>query len=377
MKILFVSSDPQLLRAESEVYSRHLQYAALFGELHIVIRSEKTMKLVNGPLTIHAFRCGRFIAPLLLALKTRNLVHEIGIEIVSAQDPFEHGWAAAHAVRNTSARLHIQVHTDFLTRWFTHGDLFHAPAVPAPLLNRVRRLLADHVLLQAHGIRVVSERVRDSLIREYGVHIPEPVVIPISVSLESYPVISLPDHTFTFALISVSRLEPEKRIEDILVAVAKISREYPSVGLFIVGEGRERSRLVSLTQSLQIQDRVHFLGAKSVAEVSGLMQSAQAFIQASAYEGYGMTLLEAALARIPIITTDVGIVGEVFKGYEDVLAVPVGDPAALATHIAGLVEDAQARRGLVINAERKAREHVKFAHETANSIAEHLRSLLV
>src|SRR5690606_9973815 len=90
----------------------------------------------------------------------------------------------------------------------------------------------------------------------------------------------------------------------------------------------------------------------------GLMRSAQAFIQASAYEGYGRTLMEAALARVPIITTDVGIVGEVFAGYDDVLAAPPGDPAALATHIMGLIEDQAARRMLVIGAEEAARRHL-------------------
>ena len=111
-----------------------------------------------------------------------------------------------------------------------------------------------------------------------------------------------------------------------------------------------------MTRSLGLADKVIFLGNRP--DAWGLMQSAQAFIQASAYEGYGRTLIEAALARVPIITTDVGIVGEVFKGYEDILAVPVADPTALSLSIVGFIEDNGVRQDLPRHAETAARAHL-------------------
>ena len=98
------------------------------------------------------------------------------------------------------------------------------------------------------------------------------------------------------------------------------------------------------------------------------MRSAHGFIQASAYEGYSRTLLEAALARVPIITTDVGIVGEVFTGFRDVLSIPPRDPNGLAVQIVGLVEDPQARHGLVIHAEHAAKTHLESLPPLAASI---------
>jgi glycosyltransferase involved in cell wall biosynthesis len=209
-----------------------------------------------------------------------------------------------------------------------------------PFLNTYRRNIAERVLPAAHGIRVVSERIKASLVARYGTRIPEPVVIPVAVDATVPDPVRLPDHSFTFALIAVSRLEPEKRIEDILAALKLVLPNYPMVGLFVVGAGSERKRLEKMTHRLDLSDHVVFLkGWRPAKEAWGLMRSAQAFIQASAYEGYGVTLIEAALARIPIITTDVGIVGEVFKGYEDVLAVPVADPTALSLAIVGFIED--------------------------------------
>lgn len=355
MKVLFISNDLSIFDSASETHHRMQRYADAIGELHILSRAPRGGKrFQEGALTLHPLTGSKFN----MARHIREIIDVEDIELVSAQDPFEHGYAAMQAVEGTKVKLHIQVHTDFLSPWFVKGGGFRSSYIRVPLINHVRRYLADRVLPRASGIRVVSERVRSSLIERYGKRIPDPSVIPIAVSGVVPHAVPLPSHEFPFALITVSRLEPEKRIEDILFALARIHFDYPSVGLFIVGTGGELPRLRRLTKKLGLSGRVVFIDEWR-SDAWGLMQSAQAYIQASAYEGYGRTLVEAALARLPIITTDVGIVGEVFKGYKEVLSAPIADPAALAVHIRGLVDDHQARSLLAFEAEKTAREHVE------------------
>lgn len=374
MKVLFISNDPLLFVPDSAVRARMHVYADAIGELHIMSRAPVASEVHEENLHIYGVRAGKLMGLRTFARTAQALIVAQGIEVVSAQDPFEYGLVALWASRGTPAKLHIQVHTDFLSRWFTRDGNLRAPRVRMPLLNAVRRNVAGFVLPHAAGIRTVSKRVRDSLVNRYGSRIPEPSVIPIAISDVERDAVALPPHLFTFALITVSRLEPEKRIEDIIAALARVALHYPGVGLVIVGEGRERARLTRAVRKLGLTDRVLFLGART--DAVGLMKSAQAYIQASAYEGYGVTLIEAACARLPIITTDVGIVGEVFTGYDDVLSVPVGDPAALATHIMGLVEDMQARQMLVRSAEQAARAHLVGVKEQAERIAHDLARVL-
>jgi glycosyltransferase involved in cell wall biosynthesis len=215
--------------------------------------------------------------------------------------------------------------------------------------------------------------VKESLLARYGARIPEPVVIPVAVDATVPDPVRLHAHPFQFSLLTVGRLEPEKRIQDIIAALKLVVPKYPMVGLFVVGEGSERGNLEALVRAFGLEDHVLFLkGWRPVSEVRGMMQSAQAFIQASAYEGYGRTLLEAALAKVPIITTDVGIVGEVFKGYEDVLAVPVADPTALSLSIVGLIEDMSVRQELPRHAEAAARAHLASVGDIPARICEDL-----
>jgi glycosyltransferase involved in cell wall biosynthesis len=379
MNVLFISNDPTLFDPVSATRARMRAYAHEIGTLHVLSAgrgpaTEREEIEGGGTLFIHAVAPVKSSKLFALLRRAKQLVQDEHIEIVSAQDPFEYGWVAMLAVRGTPAKLHIQVHTDVFSPWFTKGNLTYVSRMHMPFINRIRQNIADKVLPNAAGIRVVSERIANSLIKRYGNHIVTPVVIPIAVTEHIPQKVPLPWHTFTFVLLTVSRLEPEKRIEDILQALAKIHSRYPSVGLVIVGEGSERRKLERLVKKLRLEENVMFLGNR--LDAIGLMQSAHAYIQASGYEGYSRTLIEAALARIPIITTDVGIVGEVFRGYEEVLSIPPGDPSGLATHIMGLIEDVQAREEYVICAEKAARAHLANVQTGPAAIAADLQHIL-
>jgi len=368
MKVLFISNDPTIFDATSDARARMRSYAVAIGELHIVSAAKRDAKEEQeGSLFLHPVHSWKLLRVRALATRAHELILQYGIEVVSAQDPFEHGLAALRAIEGTKASLHVQVHTDFLSPWFVKSGNWRSPQVRMPLLNRYRLRIADQVLPRASGIRVVSERVKASLVTKYGSRIPEPSVIPVSVDATAPEQKLLPAHQFTFSLIAVGRLEPEKRIEDILAALKLITDNYPMVGLFVVGEGRERRHLERMARSLGLEGKVIFLGNRPDAR--GLMSSAQVFVQASAYEGYGRTLIEAALAKVPIITTDVGIVGEVFMGYEDVLAVPVADPTALSVSIIGLIEDNSVRVELPLHAETTALAHLASVGDLPSCIA--------
>ncbi len=378
MNVLFIGSDPSLFIEGSAARKRLRTYAdevALRGgTLHILSRAARTEDVIDGPLTLHGVRTGKISALWELPRFARQLIPALDIHIVSAQDPFEHGWIAVKAAEGTQAKLHIQIHTDFLTPWFVRGHMYRSPRVRMPLLNRIRVRIAHNVLPKAQGIRVVSERVKDSVISTYGNTVPTPTVIPIAVSLEVPEAVPLPEHPFTFALIAVGRLEPEKRLEDIIAAIVRLKDSYPSLGAFFVGEGRERAKLERMVRKNGLTQRIIFLGARPDAR--GLMRSAQAFIQTSAYEGFGMTLIEAALARVPIITSDVGVIGEVFKGYTEVLCAPVADPTNFAAHIAWLIEDHQARQELIMAADHRVREYLTDTDSSPRAIIADLARLV-
>ena len=374
MNVLFISNDPLLFVEGSAVRARMQNYATAIGELHILSRHTENVDITEGALTLHGRNKDKVTGWRALAQIGTELIGAYGIEIVSAQDPFEYGYVAMKAVQGTTAKLHIQIHTDFLSPWFTRTGIFRSPQVIMPLKNALRRKIARRVLPKANGIRVVSERIRDSLEVVYGSSIVTPTVLPIVPTRTVPQAVPFPVETTPFTLVTIGRLEPEKRIEDILVALASIVDRYPTISLIVIGDGRERASLEARAEELNISSRVHFLGSRK--DAWALMRSGQGYIQASAYEGYGITLVEAALARVPIITSDVGVVGEVFKGYDDVLVSPPGDPVNLAYHMIALIEDVSNREVRLRSAEHKAIEHVSKYQDLPQLMASDLRSVL-
>jgi glycosyltransferase involved in cell wall biosynthesis len=252
----------------------------------------------------------------------------------------------------------VQVHTDFLSPAFAKHSF----------KNKIRVGIARRVLYAAAGIRVVTERIKKSLQVRYGTRIVEPTVIPIIAQPTAHTDATLPPHDFAFSLIAVSRFEREKCIGDILDALALVRRQYPSTGLFLVGEGSQKPYLEQRIRILGLTKAVIFLGWRT--DAPSLMTQANAFIQASAYEGYGMTLIEAALARVPIITTDVGIVGDVLRPDTDVLVASHSSPQMLAAQIVRLIEDNQLRLTLAAEAEYVVRNHLAAHADQPHAVAE-------
>lgn len=365
MKALFISNDPTIFDETSAARMRMRAYATAIGELHIVSPAgEEILYKQEGNLFLHPVYSWKIFRIRMLTMKAHALLLEHDIDVISAQDPFEQGLVALHAIAGTRVKLHIQVHTDFLSPWFVKGGGRLA------FLNRRRRSIAEKVLLEADGIRVVSDRVKTSLVAQYGSRIPEPSVIPIAIDTTVPAPGPLPAHQFKFSLIAVGRLEPEKRIQDILAALNDVKGLYPMTGLFIVGSGNDRKKLEKIVKDFDLTDNVIFLGERPDAR--SLMASAQTFVQASAYEGYGRTLVEAALAKVPIITTDTGIVGDIFKNREQVLAVPVADPMAISRAIAEIIENNILRQELPIAAETAAYAHLASVGDLAARVSEDL-----
>lgn len=367
MKVLLISSDLSILDPGSSGHAQARENAVALGELHVLLVAPISEERDEGSLRIHAVKKGGFLQGDSLYKSALSHTKAFSIQAIWSQDAFERGTLATKIAKRTGLPLFVNVDTDFLSPWYSMTGMFRSSHVRVPKINQIRRAAADRVLPRATGVRVMAERVKASLIKEYGDRIPMPVVIPVSVHAKVPEKVPFPVVPFPFSLVVAGRLDAARRVVDVLDALTRIKDRYPGVGLFVIGDGPERGALEQHARKLNLADRAIFLGDRR--DTWGLIRSAQVFIQASAYEGYGRRLLQAALAHVPIITTDVGIVGEVFKGYEEVLAFPPGDPAALAVHIMGLVEDVQARQLLAINAEVAAKRYLQASGDIPGRLA--------
>jgi len=138
-----------------------------------------------------------------------------------------------------------------------------------------------------------------------------------------------------------ARLAPVKGVEDLIAAFALVAPQL-GVTLDVAGAGRETDALRGQAESLGIAERVRFLGWRD--DVRALMERWDIYAQPSRAEGFGLAVVEAMAAGLPVVATDVGGLAEVVENGVSGWLVAAGDSRAMAARLVELVADADARR---------------------------------
>lgn len=130
-------------------------------------------------------------------------------------------------------------------------------------------------------------------------------------------------------LVSVGRLMPPKRFDEMIRIAAEVRRTHPDLQLVIVGDGYDFPKLQEQVREMQAQDWVRLPGRVSDEELLSLYRRSWAVTSASVAEGWGMTMTEAAACGTPAIATRI-------TGHQD--SVAEGQSGLLASSSREMVE---------------------------------------
>lgn len=112
-------------------------------------------------------------------------------------------------------------------------------------------------------------------------------------------------------ILFVGRLSKDKRVEPIIRAVNDYDGK-EELHLTVVGDGEEYSNLIAYAG-----EKVRFTGAVKPEEVREYMENADILVMNSAFEGIPMTILEGLSYALPVVSTNVGGIGEVLRFGQD------------------------------------------------------------
>jgi glycosyltransferase involved in cell wall biosynthesis len=167
-------------------------------------------------------------------------------------------------------------------------------------------------------------------------------------------------HKNGFTLVYVGRLAPVKNHALMFHAFREALATMPSLRLWVVGDGSERTTLEGLARELGISAEVSFWGEQ--LDVAPYFSAADAFIMSSKSEGLPVALIQAFSVGLPAIVTDVGGMAEVVGSAQAGLIVPATDAAEMAKAILRLAGNDGERERFSRNAE--AAFHSRFRIET-------------
>lgn len=335
----------------------HLGPGGAQEDLAVLIKS---MSTYNVKQTVVCLNCAPRQDFLDRIQKNKVTVHVIGKKRLFLLVGFVDVWTLL-------SRKSFDISVSFLFYADLLGNLFSwVKKIPVRITSQVssnrhysflQRILLRAVLTRATDV-VLNSRTYLSLAKEYF-----PPKVPIHVipngvkdtkksslrkGLRLPAMLDLPEGSILIG--SVGRLSPEKRLGDVISALACLLDE--RIHLVLVGDGPEKKFLQSAAVSENVSSRVHFTGY--IENVGSIFDSLSLFINSSAFEGMSNSLLEAMAAGCPVAVSEIDGNLELVTDWKTGRTFPVGD----IKQIADIIDDCLSRPNQSEAFAKLAQEHI-------------------
>jgi glycosyltransferase involved in cell wall biosynthesis len=219
------------------------------------------------------------------------------------------------------------------------------------IAQRMAARPADAVVVPSRSVAVCAHE---------WAHVPAEkiVVIPNAIDLAEFALARSPvpqQDPRPYPVTFLGRLDPVKDLPTLIEAIKRVdAASSNAVHLHIYGQGSDRERVEKAIAQHQLKDRVTLHGAtdrpQTALAESGLL------VLPSLAEGFGLVLIEAMAAGVPVVATGVAGISDVVRPHETGLLVPPSNPAALASAIRQIVEHRELRQRLIAAADADVRE---------------------
>jgi glycosyltransferase involved in cell wall biosynthesis len=272
-------------------------------------------------LLVPGFVVGQYLA-------ARQLIRKRAIDVIHAHWLIPQGLIARQLKKVAAVPYIVTSHG---------GDLF---GLRGGLLEGLKRKVAG----ASSAMTVVSTAMQAEASR-IGLQPPHLAVLPMGVDLRKRFVIELGVERAENELLFVGRLVAKKGLSALLRAMPAILLQRPSAILTIAGFGPEEPSLRALAKSLDIESRVHFLGALSQDRLPELYRRATVFVapfvrdRSGNQEGLPVVLMEAIGCGCPVVVGDVAGIRDLLGDAAPEVCVDPADTAALARAILAALEN--------------------------------------
>jgi glycosyltransferase involved in cell wall biosynthesis len=211
------------------------------------------------------------------------------------------------------------------------GLLGHRPALVSTKHNhdpfrsgRAFRAVEATWIRRSQATIAISASLADFVERWSG---RRPTVVRYGLAIGGQPP-PLPRGDGARRLLAVGRLERQKGFDVLVDAVARSIAGGADLRLDICGEGTQRASLQARIERHGVAERIRLLGQRD--DVARRMLEADVLVHPARWEGFGLVLLEAMRAGLPVIATRVGAIPEVVADGVSGLLVEPDDAAGLA-----------------------------------------------
>ena len=287
----------------------------------------------------------------MLSKATEIINKEGGFDVIHAHD-----WLVTYAAKSLKNAYDIPIVATIHATEAGRNSGIH---------DKTQRYINDTEWLltyEATEVIVNSNYMKNEIQRLFGLPFDKINVIPNGINLSNFTGIER-DYDFRrqYAMdnekiiLYVGRLVYEKGVQHLIAAMPKILSNYNDAKLIIAGRGGMMDELRAEASNLGLNDKIYFTGYLNSKQVQKMYKCADVAVFPSTYEPFGIVALEAMLAGVPTVVSDVGGLDEIVTHGVDGMKSYAGNANSIADSVTALLYDHQ----LATNVSKKAKQKVK------------------
>ncbi|MBY0442163.1 MAG: glycosyltransferase family 4 protein [Mycobacteriaceae bacterium] len=206
-------------------------------------------------------------------------------------------------------------------------------------LSRQVHAVESWLVRESDSLITCSGSMSEEITELFGPGLAEITVIRNGIDAARWPFAPRQPRLGPAELLYVGRLEYEKGVHDLIAALPRIRRNHPGTTLTIAGEGTQQSWLIEQARQHRVLKATRFAGHLEHADLLAALHRADAVVLPSHYEPFGLAALEAAAAGAPLVTSNIGGLGEAVINGQTGMSCPPRHVAELAATICAVLDD--------------------------------------
>jgi glycosyltransferase involved in cell wall biosynthesis len=272
----------------------------------------------------------------------RRILSQMRISVVNAHYPTDQALELLRTIRSIDPGIKTVVS-------FHGSDICQLSQLDRPALQRWIRELG-----RATVVTLCSAGLRERLHGKLGTSLANAVVRRNGASRWKLATRAPAQSPSPRTVLSVGTYHVNKAHEVLIGAFDLIAREHPDLHLVIVGRtGPTLADIVELVHARGLDARVTLKTDVALDDMGPIYDGALMFVSASRFEPFGISILEAGTAGLPVIATDTDGAKEILDDGTDSIIVPVEDVQALARAMALMARSHDLRERLSCNLRAK------------------------